>query len=162
MKYLKAYESFEPESSSTFNIVVTSKVEDDQKNDLQSVINLYYDEDYQEVNNELKGKMRSSQSYVGVGKWQIDKSQEIESKFFDNIKINGNQVISKFSVELPSDWDRGTIIEWVDGFHEYKRILPLLTIEKLSKKKDHEYLDSYNDIIKTLSKNNRIDYEVSK
>jgi len=162
MKYIKTFESYKPKSTSIFNIVVKSRVDEDQEDKLEDIINLYHDEDYQEVHKELRDEQFSWPEYKGLGEWQVDKGHEIQDKFFSNIEINGNEVISKFSVELPSDWDRGTILDWVDGFHEYGSILSILMTEKMVKK-DNKYLDlydEYQEIIKKLKRNNRVEYEV--
>jgi hypothetical protein len=164
MKYIKTFESYEPESTSIFNIVVKSRVDEDQQDKLEEIINLYHDEDYQEAHRELRDKKLSWPEYKDhpILRWQVNKGHEIDDKFFSNIEINGNEVISKFSVELPSDWDRGTILEWVEGFHKYRSILPMVTMEKMANKKDYEYLDSYKEVVKNLARNSRVEYEVSK
>jgi hypothetical protein len=164
MKYLKTFESYNPESTAIFNIVVKSRVDEDQQDRLEEVINLYHDEDYQKVHKELRDKQFSWPEYKDLGEWQVDKGHEIQDKFFSNIEINGAEVVSKFSVELPSDWDRGIILDWIEGFHEYGSILPMLMMEKMVKKdsKFSDLYDEYKEIIKKLKRNNRVEYEVSK
>jgi hypothetical protein len=60
---------------------------------------------------------------------------------------------------LPSSWDKNDVLEWVCGFREYSKILPMLKIDKISKNKEVELLNSYDDIVKMLA--DRVEYEIN-
>lgn len=62
---------------------------------------------------------KTREEYKGTqGEWQVNKSEEIELKFIENLKLDiGDKVTvsTDFNVEFPDDWDRGFVLDWSEG-----------------------------------------------
>jgi len=150
------------ENKWSYKITSHSRTHGMSPEQINEVLNCYKHEEYQDFRNEMSKKNKIYDQYP-TAKWQLEKSDQIEQMWHENLKyeIKGDEVYAEveFEVTLPKSFSKGDVVEWCEGFHRLRQIHPMILqkeIIKLHKNGDvipEDYYKTCNLFLEELSKN---------
>jgi len=120
----------------SYKVTSNSRTHGMNSEQINEVLNCYKHEEYQEFKEEMRKKNKIYDSNP-TAKWQLEKSDEIEKTWHENLKheIKGDKVYVEveFEVTLPESFDKGDVIEWCEGFHRLRQIHPMVLQKEIIK-----------------------------
>lgn len=127
----------EIEKTIPWKIVVTSFA--DRKNlsdeQLSSIFNCFKHDEYQDFRNSMIEKDKMYDIYP-VGKWQLEKSREIEELWHNNINYttDNNNIVNvciNLTINYPISFEDYDIIEWTEGIRRLKLIYSMIQMKNI-------------------------------
>lgn len=86
---------------------------------------------HKEHDDEVRAEYKGTQA-----EWQMDKKEEIDKLFNNNLKITFDDSLVKLAVEFnigfPSDWEKGFVLDWCEGFIKIAQAYFFVHSEKIS------------------------------
>lgn len=108
---------------------------------IKELFNYHNHPEYVDFKNEMKEKDKQYDIYP-VAKWQLEKGDEVEQLFHNNIKfeINGDivKVSTKFEVTFPDSFEKDDVLSWTEGFHRYSKLVPMVAMYNIINKSSDE------------------------
>ena len=141
-----------------FHILLESTVDNRgdnsiSKGDLERIMNSIKNEEFLNFQKEMHEKIRRDVMEWELHVWQVDKDEEIENLFFENLTFEYNEkeitVKTEFDISLPYNWDNRTIMDWVEDFSR-------ITQAYLSTLKAGESYKNNLNFLNRLRRNGRI------
>lgn len=144
MNIIKEFSEFKgPKDSVQWKVEISSHATTDLTiEDIKRVFNYYSHPENIDFKTEFNKKRGEYDKYP-VAKWQLSKSDELENLFFNSIKfeIKDDGVVYaniKFQISFTEEFDRGDVIEWVEGFSRYGQLVPMVRMYNIVNKVDDD------------------------
>ena len=122
-----------------WKVEVTSKANTYGLSDIEikELFNYHNHTEYVDFKTEMKEKDKQYDIYP-VAKWQLEKGNEVEQLFHNNIKfeINGDivTVSTNFEVTFTDSFEKDDVLTWVEGFHRYSKLVPMVAMYNIMNK----------------------------
>ena len=149
-----------------WKVEVTSKANTYGLSDeeIKELFNYHNHTEYVDFKTEMKEKDKQYDIYP-VAKWQLEKGNEVEQLFHNNIKfeINGDivTVSTNFEVTFTDSFEKDDVLTWVEGFHRYSKLVPMVAMHNIVNKSfDEERNKKERKFTEELSNNE--DYKIVK
>lgn len=149
-----------------WKVEVTSKANTYGLSDIEikELFNYHNHTEYVDFKTEMKEKDKQYDIYP-VAKWQLEKGNEVEQLFHNNIKfeINGDivTVSTNFEVTFTDSFEKDDVLNWVEGFHRYSKLVPMVAMYNIMNKSfDEERNKKERKFTEELSNNE--DYKIVK
>ena len=109
-------------------------------NQIDDVLHCFNDEDIKKFKADFNKKMRDEYNQYPLAKWQNDKTEEIENKFFDNLKYNiFNNIVEisiEFEIKFTDYFDNIDVHNWAHGLNRLRKIHPMIQQKKIINKEE--------------------------
>lgn len=128
-----------------WNIRITSTASTNglTSEEIDNILNSYKDEENQDFKAKMKSQNKEYDKYP-VSKWQIEKIEEIENSFYENLKyeiINDEVNLEiEFQIEFTSEFEKGDVIEWSEGINRIRKAYPMSQMGNIVKNNFNEQL----------------------
>lgn len=150
------------ESNATWHVNITSTVKGLNglsPEDIEKGLLSIKDPKYLEFRKECDDKIASEYGEESVANWQTSKGNEFEEKFVDGLKFNFGEdsltLITDYEIDLPSDWDRGFVIDWSEGFNRLNKEFHFVQGEilALGEPRDKEKYNKLTELFRNIIRN---------
>lgn len=105
--------------------------------EIKELFNYHNHPEYVDFKNEMKEKNKKFDIYP-VAKWQLEKGDEVELSFHNNIRFEINvdivTVTVNFEVTFPDSFKKDDVLSWTEGFHRYSKLVPMVAIYNIMNK----------------------------
>lgn len=152
----------EEENKWSYKVTSHAKTQGFNAEQISEILNCYQHEEYQDFRNQMREKNKKYDQYP-VAKWQLEKSDEIEQTWHNNLKyeIRGDEVYAEveFDVTMPESFEKGDVVEWCEGFHRLREIHPMtlqkeiIKLHKLGEEIPKDYYEFGSNFLKELNQN---------
>lgn len=91
---------------------------------IETVFNSYKDPENIEFRNDHKKSAMAAYGQYPTAVWQLEKSEEMDNLFYDNMTFSVSDDVVSFSteyeVQLTEDFERPNVVEWVEGINKIR------------------------------------------
>lgn len=107
---------------------------------IDEVLHCNNNEVYKNLRTDFNKKMRDEYDRSPLGKWQNAKSEEIENKFFDNLKYiiidDVVEISIEFEMKFSESFCADDVINWTQGLNRFRKIHPMIQQKKIINKEE--------------------------